>query len=407
MKHITILTSLLLLSAGIARADEYPVGKTYFKPGKGLTVESADGEFKLSTRVRGQLRYEAHLSDGDPVEHSVRIRRARLVFDGNFFGKDNTFKMELAVAPNDLGMTAAEEGSDEPIREKNFRVSRSPLLDLYFQFKQLRDLNVRAGQYKIPFSRQRVISSGDLMFVDRSIVNSEFTLDRDLGFDFRSKDLFGLDGKLRYYAGLYTGEGHSSFNNHPVSTAAHGFGLNALLRLEYLPLGPFEDYKESTLKQPTTPGLALGGSIAHVGKAAGVKGVLGRSPEDGGTTDMVVAEADAIFKYRGFSAQTEFMHRKGERNNDGEGTIEAARNGWGLTGQAGYLLPCGFEVAARHSAIRGRGATSLSDSNETGGALSYYLAGHPYKIQADYLRKYSEDITDGSHQVRVQLQAGL
>ena len=65
----------------------------------------------------------------------------------------------------------------------NVILRESPLLSYYLEFDYLRDLTVRVGQYKIPFSRQRVISSGNQQMVDRSIANGEFNLDRDIGID--------------------------------------------------------------------------------------------------------------------------------------------------------------------------------------------------------------------------------
>jgi len=297
--------------------------------------------------------------------------------------------------------------SANPITDNSQRVSRSPLLDLYVQFKQLRDMNVRIGQFKIPFSRQRVISSGDLMFVDRTIVNSEFNLDRDIGLDLRSEDFLGLGDRLRYYVGVYAGEGHSSFRPRGVSSAEHFFGLNTLVRLEYLPFGKFKDYTESDHERTDKPGLSLGATFAHVGNARGSRGILGAQPADLGTTDFLLGEADAMFKYRGLSAQLEFMIRDGERNKDAGPDPVPARNGWGLSGQAGYLTKVNVEVAVRHSAVRGRGTTSLKDRNETGIGLSYYLAGHPYKLQMDYFRIYADKISEGAHQFRTQLQFSL
>ena len=55
-----------------------------------------------------------------------------------------------------------------------------------------------------------MISSGNLQLVDRSIANREFTLDRDVGIELRSKDFLGK-GWFRYFVGVFTGEGHSSF----------------------------------------------------------------------------------------------------------------------------------------------------------------------------------------------------
>ena len=41
------------------------------------------------------------------------------------------------------------------------------------------------GQGKLPGNRERVISSGNLQQVDRSLLNSLFTIDRDFGFQLR------------------------------------------------------------------------------------------------------------------------------------------------------------------------------------------------------------------------------
>jgi hypothetical protein len=391
----------------------------YFKPGDGLTVESEDKLFKLATRVRGQFYYDTEKPDDGNATQAVSLRRARVVFGGHAWGAKNVFKMELALSPQDVGMAPdlvdfdGDGEQDEnvadanPITDNSQRVSRSPLLDLYMQFKQIRDLNLRIGQYKIPFNRQRVISSGDLMFVDRSIVNAEFNLDRDIGFDLRSQDLFGLGQRLRYYVGIYSGEGHSSFNARSWSSAEHFFGLNTLVRLEYLPFGEFSDYSETDLERASKPGLSIGGTFAHIGNARGSRGILGSQPADNGTTDFLLGEVDAMFKYRGLSAQSEFMLREGDRNADAGASPVPARNGWGLTGQAGYLTSINLEVAARHSVIRARGTSSLTDRNETGVVLSYYLAGHPYKVQVDYFRLYPESISDGDHVFRAQLQVSL
>ena len=156
-----------------------------FRPGKGLEVRAYRDYFVLRTRLRAQFLYTLTAPSNDDMEHSFQIRRARLTFTGSFFGKHNKFKTELAISPKDLKLT--DSG-----------LQRSPLLDWFLTFDYLRDLTLRLGQYKVPYSRERVVSSGNLTFVDRSIVNKEFNVDRDLGLDIRSKDFLGL-GYLRYY----------------------------------------------------------------------------------------------------------------------------------------------------------------------------------------------------------------
>ncbi|QRK05292.1 hypothetical protein JQX13_34580 [Archangium violaceum] len=389
-----------------------PAAKVRWRPGKGLEVNSEDGRFRLVTRLRGQFLYQADdefVEDG-PREftHGFLLRRARVAFSGFMFGEHNKFKMELAFSPRDLGFTDLSGDQSPPQTNRDNVATLSPLLDLYMEFDHLRDLTLVVGQYKVPFNRQRVISSGNLMLVDRSIVNSEFNLDRDIGLDLRSEDLFGLD-LFRYYVGAYIGGGHSTY-------ALSAPGLMTLARVEVLPLGSFEDYSEADLERSEKPGLSIGVAAAHVENARATRGILGRTPRDGGTTDYNLFTADAMFKWQGFSAQSEFILRQGTRNpGDAVGPggtpvpTEAARNGYGWFVQAGYLLPVtNLEVSGRYSIIRAADDdTSLSDENEAGVGLSYYFHGHAFKLQGDFFRLWEDAFEDGNNQFRVQLQTSF
>ena len=402
--------------------------KSYWKPGTGLTMSSEDGRFMLATRLRMQLRYavEAENTEDEDnegeydteVSHMYQIRRARLQFKAHAWNPHNKMKVEFAFSPRDLSM------DDDRVPH------RTPLLTWYFEFDHLRDFTVRAGQYKIPYSRQRVVSSGNLQLVDRALAQGEFNHDRDIGFDFRSKDLGGLGGKLRYYAGVYMGEGRD-FGDRNGQT---DFGLHYLARFEVLPFGKFKDYSEADFERMQKPGLSLGATYSFHDDSQGLRGVLGGTPSDGGVTDYHSATADYMFKYKGFSSTGEFFWRKGRRfagdamiedPNDPTmmipAPVEAARNGVGWFAQAGYLIPrMPLEVAARYSGIRGIGdedpgdvtdevetdtMTSLGQRDSVGGGVSYYFAGHPWKIQADYFKQWNEGVLkDGAHIARVQLQ---
>lgn len=381
---------------------EHPAETFAFEPGDGLVVTSKDGAFELATRVRGQVRHTTRFVPDTATDQAFRLRRARIVFAGHFFGKQNRFKLELAVAPADLGLD--DNFADDPI---DTLPRRSPMLDLYFEFRQLRDLSLRIGQYKLPSNRQRVISSGDLQLVDRSLLNGEFTLDRDVAFDLRSKDLFGLD-LLRYYAGIGIGRGRDS-------QGFDDFHMTYFARVEVLPFGMFEDYAEADFERSTDPRLSIGAVYVFLDHARGQQQVIRRAPADGGSTSNHLIIADAIFKIAGFSAMTELAWRKGTRH-PGDAVDDAGmpipttppRDGWGAMIQAGYLLPgLPLEFAARYGRVAGVSDTSLEDSNELGGGLSWYFAQHPFKLQADLFRLWDDDFGDGSVRVRVQLQAGI
>ncbi len=375
--------------------------KAKFVPGKGLEFKSEDGKFKLQTRLRIQMLYEA-AAEGEDVSQDFMLRRARLQFGGNMWGKNNKFKAEFAFSPRDISNEGVDFDGDD-VDDGNI-VRTSPLLDYYHEFTHLRDLSFRVGQYKVPYSRQRVISSGNMQLVDRSkAANAEFNVDRDIGFDFRSKDLFGT-GKLKYYAGVWIGEGRNTSNK---TVGSGDLGLMYIARVEVLPFGSFSDYSEGDLDRSPSPGLSIGAAYAYIDHAAGEDGILGSAIPEGDVWRYNNATADAIFKVAGFSIFTEGFLRTGtsEDNNP-------TRNGWGWMAQGGYLLPhTAFEITGRYGLNRRLGGPAESSMgeglNEVGGGVGHYFAHHPLKLQADVF-SYSELEADGSELVgRLQFQAAL
>lgn len=389
MINTTLLSMLLLCGDGFKNEPppkekellsnhEVSFGAATYKPGKGLSLKSKDERFELITRLRAQFLYTAaHESE---TLHDFGIRRARLQFKGHFWNKHNKFKTEFAFSPRDMGF-------------KDGTVHRTPILDWYLEFDYLRDFTLRVGQYKVPYSRQRVVSSGNLQLVDRSIVNKEFNLDRDIGFDFRSKDFLGLD-RLRYYAGVYMGEGR---DNDQLTNGE----LMYIGRIEYLPLGLFTDYKEGDFERGK-PRLSLGLAYSFVDGAQKDRGILGSTFEDEGKVDYHNVNGDLVFKYNGFSWSNEAFYRYGDKND--------ARNGVGATSQVGmFFVPrVPVEAAGRYSHIVGTGETALGERQEAGGGLSYYIAGHPMKVQADYFKIWeNHDVNQDEHMFRLQLQASF
>ena len=391
------------------------LGSARYQPGKGLTFESKSGKFALTTGLRAQFRYTLHSQHDDseleddepPLSHSLQIRRARLVFKGHMFGEHNKFKTELSFSPRDIKLS------------KDSGARFTILRDFYFTFDHLQSLALRIGQYKLPYSQQRVISSGRLQLIDRSIVGSEFDFDRDIGLDIRSKDFMGW-GRLRYYAGVFMGGGRDNFDQEPLT---RGGGLVYLARVEVAPFGQFSDYSEGDFKRTKKPRVSLGAAYSYMDDAIFMRGTKGSKPEDGGTVNYHNANASLMIKILGFSAFGEFFWRRGwrrpgdatiidEMGNELPAPVTAPRNGLGWFAQAGYMIPrAPVELAARYSQVRAIGAdaeTSTSDKDELGGGVSWYIgAGHAFKLQADYFRIWDASIARGLDELRVQLQVSF
>ncbi len=368
-----------------------------FKAGRGLVVTSGDGNYEFGAHVRLQfLSIVEHSSDSDTIG-TFQLRRARFGSTGHIGQPYWKYRLELAFGPREVNTL-------------NGVPQTSPLLDANFDWQRYRDVNLRAGQYKVPLDRQRIIPFFRLQFVDRAITDTEFTFDRDMGADLHSEDLFGLN-LLRYSLGVFTGDGRNSF-------LLNDSGLTYVARVSLFPFGLFDDYSEGDFEHGDLR-LSLAGAYLVIQDAPRDHGILGGAPVDGGTTDLQVATADALIQFKGLSVLSAFFYRKGERNpgslEDADGQpIDAApsRDGIGFLAQGGYMLPWfPLEIAGRYAVVDGtdeEGRDGLPRSEEFAGALNYYVSRHQLKLQTNYTRiAQNGDYAGSLGRLHVQVQAAF
>ena len=394
-----VVAASALLSIGFltapARAQSAPVadkgerkGTVMVRFGEGLSAQNADGSVGISLKTCVQVRGTAVETD-DPSDASgdVQIRRLRLTIEGFAFRHRLTYKIQLAGASLDL----------DPV---------APLIvrDAYGNFALHRDLEVRAGQMKVPFGRQRVVSSGNLQMVDRSIVTSEFNLDRDVGLQALSTDLFGLGGHLGYNLGVFGGDGRGRVSG--------SYGLLYAARIELRALGGTRavELDEPDFSRSKVPRLAFGVSAAFNHKTDRKRSTLDSLFSTGAWASYAHTGFDSIFKFRGFSLTSEFFLRKAVDDTnialvDGKLRTDRAQSGYGGFLQSGYFLTESAEVTARLGGVYPFGDSNVGSrpTREVGGGLSYYFFKHALKLQADYFRLLGEG-NSSRHQVRLQLQ---
>src|SRR5690606_10857502 len=99
------------------------------------------------------------------------IRRARLTLEGFALTPKLTYKIQLGVTNRDI-LTANEFTGNTP----------GIIRDAVLMWNFYENFELWIGQTKLPGNSERLISSGTLQFVDRSSLNAEFNIDRDLGF---------------------------------------------------------------------------------------------------------------------------------------------------------------------------------------------------------------------------------
>ena len=396
MKQIQFLLVIsLLLVSTVAFGQQ----KVESKFGKGVYVVANDSSFsmKFNARVQSLLLFEAPAGSEnlmDDMTSNWLIRRSRLKFSGFAYSPKLKYKIELGLSNRDHG--------GENVHTNN---TSNLILDAFVRYNFYKNMEVWIGQTKLPGNRERVISSQKLQFVDRSLVNSRYNIDRDMGIQFRNKFNIGSIATRQALA-ISQGEGRNRTNKKDPNPA-NGFEYTG--RLEILPLGEFTgkgDYFSSDLKREETPKISIGVTYDVNMKAARIGGNLGSYIENDEGVDyenlcnLNTILADVFIKYKGFSLLSEYADKRldGDRvyNEDGD-IINNYYTGTGLTVQAGYLLGNNLEPAVRFTSISpdlesDQSTKSDRDLQEmiTFG-LSKYIVGHSLKIQTDFSLLNSTD----------------
>lgn len=369
--------------------EQTPPIKLKGRFGEGMGIETGDGAFGFGVRARIQIRSTVVVPEnGTDTSADIQIRRLRVNFEGFGWKKLVTFKVQLAMASLDLDQVA-------------------PLIvrDAYANFALHRDFEIRAGQMKIPFGRQRVVSSGNQQMVDRSVVTGELNLDRDVGVQFLSTDFLGQHGLLGYNVGVFGGDGRGRVSG--------GYGLLYAGRLELRALGGKDavELDEVDFSRSHKPRLAFGVSGAFNHLTDRQRSTIGSVYPTGTWVSYAHAGLDWILKWSGLTLTGEFFLRKAleEQNTEvvaGKSVTDYARSGYGAFFQAGKLFGPHFEVSGRVGAFYPLSTLSQAGSpreKEVGVGVSYYVDKHALKIQADYFYLF-EEWGEGRHQVRLQLQ---
>lgn len=368
-----LLTSSALFSQDAQQAStqvkKAPVVTAKF--GEGVRFTDPGQSFKLKFEARFQTLFQGTYdlnATEDAFAGEMMIRRARLKFSGFVFKPGFEYKIELGLSNRDMQV----KGKDSDYA--------NIVLDAYMRFKLHQNLKLRVGQFKMPGNRERIISSGSLQFVDRSIINSRFNIDRDAGFMLENKSV--INGVvLKQYLAMSTGEGRNRLSE--------DIGFCYSGRFEFLPLGEFSDKGDmvgSAIVREEAPKLSIGVSGSFNDNAQRSRGQLGDYLYE--SRDLSTLETDFMFKYQGFSAMGEaaLRHTSHAITHDLElQEFEYVYKGKGWNAQAGYMFKSNWEVAARVSDLHPHREIQEMTDRQTDYtvALSKFWVGHNLKVQAD------------------------
>jgi hypothetical protein len=379
MKFNILSTVIVLLTVASTYAQE--ISDTSF--GKGLINFTAkDSSFSVKFAPRFQVRSMSSWDyNGDQYgspDHNFIVRRARLKFDGFAYSPKLKYKIELGLSNRDIS------GANQFNRN-----TPRYILDAVIMWNFAENWELWAGQTKLPGNVERVVSSANLQLIDRSLLNSRFNIDRDLGIQLRHKTKLGENFLMREKFSISQGEGRN------VTEGNEG-GLQYTARLELLPLGTFKskgDYSQSDLKREASPKLMAGFTYNYNERAVRERGFAGdymiRTDGSLYETDQTTIFADAMFKYDGFSLMVEYAKRTADEEiaTEADGvtpTGDIVLTGNALNLQAGYLFKNNYEIAGRFTTVDYEAVTNALPTKQYTLGVNKFIVGHKLKVQSDF-----------------------
>lgn len=370
-----VFAALLINTINAQERDEMATLKDF----NGLEFKSQDSSIYMNFRFRMQNRLGFSTIDGNRLairNFDARVRRLRMRVDGYLYSPKLSYSVQLAFTRGDQDID--DTGIPNIVRDAVVFYNFTP--NFYVAF----------GLNKLPGNRQRVNSSGQLQFADRSIVSAAMNIDRDFGVKAYYKGHAG-DATYHLKGAVTTGEGRVANNTDR--------GLAYTGRVEFLPMGDFikeGDYSEGDLYREPTPKLSIAAGYSinkGTTRSGGQIGYYLYSPVDLGTF-----LGDAILKYNGWAYSVEYLRRTVSNpftyNENGEMLFAFA--GEGFNHQLSYLFMNNYELAGRYSRLIPtediRSFQNETEIVELG--LTKYLNRHRIKMQLNAIYHVQNGIYD-------------
>lgn len=356
-----------------------PAGVSYGK--NGFEFKTDDGKFSIALQNRMQFRY-AMPFDRDPRSiddlekpdsSSFMIRRARTKIKGHVMWPWLKYYFQYDWA--------------QPVmRDLNLTVDKYPWAKLW------------VGRGKVFYNDERVSSSGNQQFVNRSIVNDIFTVDRQQGVQVYGNLFPDTWHDVSYYAGVFSGLGVGERNNDDDDMMWSG-------RLQWNALGGELPFTQSDVEYHEKPALNIAVAAAtNRSKCTAFetandscRALPGYEIGENGQYRLNQMMEEVRFKWRGLSILHE-MHWKDVRDK----LNKQNTNMMGGLIQAGFfphylaaIIPKNLEFAGRYAFVDPNRDIDNDLQQEASGVMTYFLNGHSNKINFQVSHLIIEDPTTG------------
>ncbi len=354
---------------------------------KGFYIKSSDATFLLKVNGYTRVRWTGQNRQTDDPRRQGRQRQP----DINGFEIED-FRLKLS------GYLHSPRLSYEIVADADMDAASAwTTYAAWISYRIGKELSVTAGLGKVPFGRQELVSKSALQFIDRSVANEVFNLDRAIGMAVHGTlaDRFGyevavtnglanpdaspsreqLDTNFAYTARLVT-----HLLGEPINTESD----LAFCKDPRLETGLSLAYNDNNGDQDTTAFYSLADRIRRG------RGIGGGANADVIGTDLLQLGADVAYRYQGFSVTAEYWLRTLDGDTRFSPWQQRTPRSDAMHQQGGYLqvgyfvVPKTVELATRLAGVWDNGGDNVWELAV--GASYFPWQTRTLVLQADYTR---------------------
>ncbi len=361
-----ILVVICTFEANSQNAVSDSITKRFnYHGGKGFEFRDHSGNYLMQIIWRVQFRM-AYPSDEDfivPNEPEktmyLGINRARMKVGGHAFNPNLKYYLE-------------------------YELSQSKLLDFRIMFAKSPAFNIKVGQWKTQYNRERVISSGKQQTAERSILTRVFTLDRQQGVSVYGNIAGNNSANFNYWLSTFMGNGRGA----GTTSDPH---LMYMTRLQWNPNGKVLAFSSSDIeyhkKLRMLFAVAAVTNRSEYTRFSTSGGGQLEGFEEGAPGQYRINQfmLESAGKYKGFSWQQELHFKKV----DDKVNLQETKM-WGNLLQAGYFpsqiwkkFPKQLEIFARQAFYFPDYGNNNNTKKEITFGGNWFNSGHRFKITGE------------------------
>ncbi len=318
-------------------------------------LASPDGRFKLQLEGQMQIRWVYSYQDRtDDHRQGFENTRTKLTVRGHVFNQDMNY---LVRGDFNRGNGAFS------------------MQDAWLQYRLNNDWHVRIGLFKLPYSREELVSSTRQLAVERSLTNESFNIGRSQGVEF----IYAADDWKLWIA---THDGGEDNLGGFTSLAGTVGGVTTALsedvewaltfRYEKLLAGEWRQFQDFTSPMADEYGMLMG-FAGHLQQEESV-GQFGLARDE---TRWYAATADLSIEWGGANLFGSFNYSFNDHPSFGHFNL------YGFLAQGGVYFTPKFEMFARYQYGWWDFTQDFADLHQFMLGANYYLDGHDAKWTTD------------------------